>query len=275
MELVRRIERALADAGVVWADEEAWRIVEAAAGRRRAALVAGDDLGDDERERALTLARRRAAGEPLQYVTGVSGFRRLELGVGPGVFVPRPETEVVAERAMERLPRGGVLVDVGTGSGAIALSVAHERPDARVLATETSPAAASWAARNRSALGLDVELLAGDLLEPLPASLRGAVDVVVSNPPYVPSTARDALPRDVVDYEPHDALFAGEDGTELHDRVAAAARPWLRRGGWLVLEIGYDQRAAALRILSERSYADARVLPDLAGRARVVEGRAA
>jgi release factor glutamine methyltransferase len=274
VELVRRIERVLADAGVVWASSEAWRVVEAATGRRRAELVADPRAGAGAEERALELARRRAAGEPLQYVTGVAGFRRLELAVGPGVFVPRPETELVAERAMERLPRGGVLVDVGTGSGAIALAVADERPDARVLATESSPQAAAWAAGNRAALGLDVELLAGDLFEPLPASLRAAVDVVVSNPPYVPSAHAGALPRDVVDHEPHDALFAGERGTEVLDRIAAAARSWLRPGGWLVVEIGYDQRDAALRLLSERGYDDARVLRDLAGRDRVAEARA-
>lgn len=274
MELVRRIERVLADAGVVWASSEAWRVVEAATGRTRADLVADPRAGATAEGRALELARRRAAGEPLQYVTGVAGFRRIELAVGPGVFVPRPETELVAERAMARLPHGGVLVDAGTGSGAIAFAVADERPDARVLATEASARAGEWAATNRAALGLDVELLAGDLLDPLPPSLRGAVDVVVSNPPYVPSAQHDALPRDVVDHEPHDALFAGERGTEVLDRLAAAARSWLRRGGWLVVEIGYDQRDATLRLLSERGYEDARVLEDLAGRDRIAEARA-
>ncbi|MFN2589118.1 MAG: peptide chain release factor N(5)-glutamine methyltransferase [Actinomycetota bacterium] len=219
------------------------------------------------------MIRRRAAGEPLQYVLGTAAFRRLELRVGPGVFIPRPETELVAERAMELLPPRGILVDLCTGSGAIALSVADERRDARVIATEVAPAAVRWATENRRASGLRVELLVGDLFEPLPPDLVGAVDVVVSNPPYVDETERELLPREVVDHEPPDALFAPGSGTSVIRRIVGSAPEWLRPGGWVLLEIGETQGAAATGLLSARGFRDVDVRKDLNGRDRIAEGR--
>lgn len=235
-------------------------------------LLAGS-LGDDVVARARTLAARRAAGEPLQYVTGVAGFRRLDLAVGPGVLIPRPETESVAGRAMERLPPGGSAADVGTGSGAIALSIADERPDARVLATESSKAAFQWARRNADALGLSVELILCDLVDGLPPELQGALDVCVSNPPYVAFSERVVLSSDVLEHEPPEALFAGEHGLDVIDRVAGESLGWLRSGGWLVLEIGDRQGEAVRRLLEEKGYDEVSVLPDLAGRDRIAEGR--
>lgn len=219
------------------------------------------------------LVRRRLAGEPLQYVLGTAAFRRLELRVGPGVFVPRPETELVAERAMELLPDAGLLVDLCTGSGAIALSVADERPDARVVASELSAAALRWAASNRDALESRVELCHGDLFDPLPRELAGGVDVVVANPPYVDPSERRVLPRDVVDHEPEAALFAPEEGTAVITRIASEAGAWLRRDGWLVLEIGETQAASVRSILVDAGFADVSIAPDLTGRERVAEGR--
>lgn len=219
------------------------------------------------------LVRRRLAGEPLQYLLGTAAFRRLELKVGPGVFIPRPETELVAERAMARLPQEGLLVDLCTGSGAIALSVAAERPDARVFASELSPTASQWATSNRDSLGLRVDLFEGDLFEPLPSELARRVDVVVSNPPYVDHSERTLLPRDVVDHEPEQALFAPGEGTSVIARIAAEAPAWLRRDGWLVLEIGETQGDAVAGILRASGFADASIEPDLTGRDRIAEGR--
>lgn len=193
--------------------------------------------------------------------------------MGPGVFIPRPETELVAEHAMSRLPHGGVLVDLCTGSGAIALSVADERPDARVVASELSPTASLWATSNRDSLGLRVELFVGDLFEPLPSDLAGRVDVVVSNPPYVDPSERSMLPRDVVDHEPQEALFAPGEGTTVISRIAAEAPTWLRPDGWLVLEIGETQGHAVAEILRESGFADVSIEPDLTGRDRIAEGR--
>lgn len=216
--------------------------------------------------------RRRIAGEPLQYVLGTAAFRRLELRVGPGVFIPRPETELVAERAMERLPTGGTLVDLCTGSGAIALAVADERPDALVVATELSPDATRWATSNRDALGLRVEVSEGDLFDALPRDLAGRVDVVVSNPPYVDPEERSVLPRDVIGHEPEVALFAPGEGTSVIGRIAAEAPKWLRPSGWLVLEIGETQGSAVRELLVRNGFEEVSIGPDLAGRDRIAEG---
>ena len=218
---------------------------------------------------------RRTAGEPLQYVTGVAGFRRLELAVGPGVFIPRPETELVAERAMQRLPYGGTVVDVGTGSGAIALSIADERPDANVFATEASSEAMSWAVKNRDALGAKVALVKCDLLSGLPHEARGAIDVVVSNPPYIARADAESLPSDVVDHEPAGALFADNGGLSLIDALARQAPASLRPGGWLVLEIGEGQAEVVSSLLRALGYEQVSISRDLNGRNRIAEGRLA
>jgi release factor glutamine methyltransferase len=264
-ETVARVTRELAAAGCVSAAAEArWLVEEAADPQALRAMVA-----------------RRVAGEPLQYVIGWAPFGRLRLRVGPGVFVPRPETEGLADRAAARLRaagRGGsatapVAVDLCTGSGAIACFLAAEVPGARVLATELDPAALAWARPNTDRYG--VELLAGDLDAPLPGELAGRVDVLCANVPYVPSGAIPTLPRDVRDHEPRLALDGGPDGLDVLRRVAAAAGRWLAPGGFLLCEIGEDQGEAAAALLAQAGLAELTVLPDMAGGDRVVEGRRA
>jgi release factor glutamine methyltransferase len=268
------VEQVLASAGIEASTREARWLVEATTGRSHSNLAtAPADVAPPAAARALELADRRAAGEPLQYLTGLAGFRRLELVVGPGVMIPRPETESVVDRALLHLPQGGVLVDLGTGSGAIALSVADERPDARVLATERSEDALPWAAANRDRLGLDVELIACDLFSGLPAELRGEIDVVVSNPPYVSFSERDLLPVDVIEHEPHEALFGGRDGTEPTRRIVTEARDWLRKGGWLVLETSEVAGGKVERLLGDAGFTQLGLLDDLLGRPRIAEGR--
>lgn len=219
------------------------------------------------------LAARRAAGEPLQYLIGVAGFRHLELQVGPGVFIPRPETEALVELAMARLPDAGTLVDLCTGSGAVALAVAQERPDAQVFATEVATEALEWATKNRDDLELPVTFFHGDLFAPLPQELAGVLDVVTANPPYVADRESGALPADVIDHEPHVALFSGVEGMGVIDRIVAAAPRWLRPGGWLLLEIGEHQRTLVLGLLTKGGWMDATVNDDLAGRPRITEAR--
>ena len=213
---------------------------------------------------------RRCAGVPLQHLTGRQDFRQLELTVRPGVFVPRPETEVVVEVALDAISdvRGPIVADVGTGTGAIALSLAQERPDAAVYATDIAEAAVQLALENAARLGLPLEASRGDLLDGLPADLGGRVHLVVSNPPYVDPDGLATLPDDVR-ADPELALV-GE--TDLHARLVEESPAWLAPRGSLVAEVGADQ-GPAVRELFERRFVDVRVLPDLAGRDRVVAGR--
>ena len=203
---------------------------------------------------------RRANGEPLAYIEGVRGFYGLELGCGPGVLVPRPETETVVDVALELIEHVArpVVVDIGTGTGAIALAIASKRSDAEVVATDISEEALAYARDNAKALGLDVWFACGDLFDAVPQELRGRVDLVVSNPPYV----RDGteLPPDVR-AEPPVALYAGPDGTDVLKRIADGAAEWLKPDGAVVLEIGDGTQACVL---------GGSVRADLSGRPRVV-----
>ena len=221
-----------------------------------------------EQERVSVLAARRAAREPLQYIVGEWGFRRLTLTVDDRALIPRPESETVVERCLALLegrdaPR---VLDVGTGSGAIALAIADEHPGARVTGIDVSAEALSLARENSARTGVAIELLEIDLLSGLPGA---DWDLVVSNPPYVRPDEATGLAPEVVDWEPHVALFdAGH--TETLVRAAAAV---LATGGALVLE-SYDERARAVAdLLSRAGFSDVAVTRDLAGRDRVVEGR--
>ena len=256
----------------MFADQEVRWLLEAATGLARSQLV-GASVEEGVAAEAIALARRRATGEPLQYITGVAGFRKLELAVGPGVLIPRPETEMVVERALQHLPAKGTAVDVGTGSGAIALSIAHERPNARVLATDISRTALEWAERNRDSLGLAVEFIECDLFTKVPKSLSGGVDLVVSNPPYVPEGEARMLPRDVLEHEPREALFGGSDGREIIRALASSARDYLTPDGWLVLEIAAGSGSEVASELTKLGYERVSAGLDLAGRERVAEGR--
>jgi release factor glutamine methyltransferase len=211
---------------------------------------------------------QRCHGVPLQYLTGEQQFFDLVLGVAPGVFVPRPETEVLVEKALEVIEdvAAPVVVDVGTGTGAVALAVKRFRPDALVWATEASDEAVAVARANASRHELEVDVRQGDLLSPLPEDVTA--DLVVSNPPYVTAEEYESLPPEVR-AEPDAALLGG---TTIHARLAAQAPERLAAGGWLVMEIGAAQGDDVRRILSER-FEPVEVLPDLAGRDRVVRGR--
>jgi release factor glutamine methyltransferase len=246
-------------------------LLAAVLGTDRAGVYTRDGLTTAEARRFGRALCRRCAGEPLQHVTGEQGFRRLTLRVRPGVFVPRPETEVLVDVGLRSLDgtSSPVVVDVGTGSGAIALAVKDERPDARVLATDLSPEAVALARENARALGLEVEVLKGDLLGPLPEGLRGRVDAVLANPPYVAPEDRPSLPTDVL-AEPGLALFGTID---LYRRLFPEALAWLRPGGIVAVEV--EERAAeAVAVAARDAGLEAiEVAPDLAGRDRVVSGR--
>ncbi|HZD37266.1 MAG TPA: peptide chain release factor N(5)-glutamine methyltransferase [Actinomycetes bacterium] len=266
----------LAAAGCVSADAESRWLLEEVLELPAGAVVARRARPMPPRAaRALEgMVARRVAGEPLQYVIGWAPFGALRILVGPGVFVPRPETELVASRAAGHLRAAGApatAVDLCTGSGAIACFLADAAPGARVLATELDARALVWARRNLA--GRPVELFEGDLDEPLPAALHGRVDVLVTNVPYVPSGAIPLLPRDVRVYEPLVALDGGADGLDVLRRVVDRAGRWLAPGGWLLCEIGDDQGAPAAALLERAGLAQVAIRPDLTGRIRMAEGR--
>ena len=269
--LVRRSSEFLRAHGVQSPEATAETLLMHHLGVDRAGLYARSAPLDPQAAKAFGRSLcARCSGTPLQHVTGEQQFMDLSLRVEPGVFVPRPETEGLVVAALETL-RGAerpVVVDVGTGTGAVALAVAHHRPDANVLATDVSEAAVTLARSNADRLRLAVDVRLGDLLEPLPAELRGRVNLVVSNPPYIEEEAFDSLPLEVRS-EPREALVGG---TQLHTRLATDGPEWLRPGGWLVVEIGDDQGPEVRSLLSAR-FELVEVLTDLAGRDRLVRGR--
>lgn len=271
-ELVSEIKGTLSDAGIENAARESEWIVESASGLDRTGIALHSGTVDDEIVvRSRQLAQRRAGGEPLQYVTGVVGFRRLELQIGPGALIPRPESELVTGVALELLPHAGLLVDIGTGAGAMALATADERPDAKVVATDIAPDALTWAKKNAAMLDLDVEFYEGDLFDCLPETLKGSIDVVVSNPPYVPENF--SLAPVIRDHEPHVALFAAGDGLSIIERLVLAAPEWLKRDGWVVLEMDHAQRDAVRRLFEAAGYQDVEILEDQTGRPRIARAR--
>ncbi|WP_375400116.1 peptide chain release factor N(5)-glutamine methyltransferase [uncultured Amnibacterium sp.] len=280
-QVLRSAAEVLRSAGVEAARVDAELLLAHLLGTTRGALQAmaltGVHMPDPIRQPFADLVRRRQAREPLQHLTGRAPFRTLELAVGPGVFVPRPETEVVAQHAIDALrrvrgrrrdARRPAAVDLGTGSGAIALALAAEVPGAEIVGIERSPAAYEWAVRNAESIALpNVRILLADLADALP-ELRGAVDVVVSNPPYVPE---DMVPRDpeVRLHDPAVALYGGPDGLDPMRAVIATARRLLRSGGTLVVEHGEAQGQQVRSLLDAVDWRDAATHPDLTGRDRL------
>ena len=243
-------------------------------GTDRAGLYARNEGLSTAESRAFgRVLCQRCAGVPLQHLTGRQPFRGLDLAVRPGVFVPRPETEVLVQTALEKVSalERPIVVDVGTGTGAIALYIKQERPDAVVFATDLSSEAVALARSNADRAGLDVTVIEGDLLSSLPSDLSRRIDVVVSNPPYVSTAEFAALPAEVL-ADPELSLDGGAGGVQVIERLARESPAWLRRGGFLVVEIGSEQGMEVSALLSDR-FEDVRVLPDLAGRDRVVAGR--
>ena len=266
-DVLRRATEYLAERGVASPRVDAELLLAYGLGLERIELYTQHDrpLNPDERAVVRELVRRRGRREPLAYVLGDCGFRHLVLKTDTRALIPRPETEVVVDRCLALLagtdaPR---VLDVGTGCGAIALSIAREHPGARVIATDSSPDALALAGENAQRLGLELELAPGDLL----AGVAGPFDLVVSNPPYVSAAELGSLEPEVRDWEPRAALV--DDGQT--ERLAAAARAVLQ--GSLVLEVHEERATEVRRLLEGLGYVDVRVTPDLALRPRVVEGR--
>jgi len=222
------------------------------------------------------LIARRRAGEPIQYITGHAEFFGLPFAVTPGVLIPRPETEHLVEEVLRlsaSLPNPKI-ADIGTGSGAIAVALAHNLPQAQITATDLSPQALAIARRNAdSNLVADrIEFLEGDLLTPI-AGRR--FSMIVSNPPYVPLRDRASLSVEVRDHEPHSALFAGDDGLDVYRRLIPDAYPLLIPGGWLVIEIGFGQKPAIEEMMAENKYESVHFIADYQEIPRIAAGQIA
>ncbi|WP_422745809.1 peptide chain release factor N(5)-glutamine methyltransferase [Mycobacterium sp. WMMD1722] len=263
---------ALADAGVGSARVDAELLAAHAAGtdRTRLGLLTGpNDLPADFPARYDGLVAERARRIPLQHLVGTAAFGPVEVAVGPGVFVPRPETEALLEWAMGlTLPSDPVIVDLCTGSGALALALATHRPAARVIAVDDSPAALGYARRNLDGTG--VELVDADVTSRgLMPELDSAVDVLVANPPYIPDGA--ALPPEVTDHDPAHALFGGPDGMTVIEAIAALGKRWLRAGGRCAVE--HDDTTSAQTVeafVRIGGFGDVTPRRDLTGRPRFV-----
>ncbi len=276
---VRRLvvdgSRRLAEAGVASPDHDAAELLAHAAGTTRGRLGLTGSVTEEQATAYDALLTRRAAREPLQHLTGTAAFRYVELVVGPGVFVPRPETELLAGWAVEQaLARERPLVvDLCTGSGAIALSVADEVPGAVVHAVELDPGALAWAERNLGDSG--VSLHAGDLADALP-ELDGTVDVVVCNPPYIPLDAWESVAAEARDHDPQAALWSGADGLDALRVLERTAARLLRSGGVVGAEHADAQGLSAPAVFSRSGrWADVRDHLDLAGRDRYLTARLA
>jgi release factor glutamine methyltransferase len=247
-----------------------------AAGMSRSAFLAhsGDELDLAAATHYEVLLERRREGEPIQYITGACEFYGLPFRVTPDVLIPRPETEHLVERVLELAvaftePR---IVDVGTGSGAIAVALAHKMPNARIVAIDLSEAALDVALENakHNAVADRIRFVQGDLLAPIASE---TFDLVVSNPPYVPAADRETLAIEVREFEPGLALFAGEDGLEIYRRLIPDAFGVLASGGLIALEMGFGQSDAVGRLLTAAGFLDVRFTADLQGIPRVALAR--
>lgn len=268
------VERLIAS-GVESPDRDVDLLLAHVLGVSLGALVLREELSEDERERVEAYVGRRAAREPLQHLTGSAAFRYVELAVGPGVFVPRPETELLAGWAIEQAVGldEPVIVDLCTGSGAIARAVADEVPGARVHAVELDPDAFKWAERNLAGTGVD--LRHGDMAVEF-EDLLGTVDVVVCNPPYIPLEAWESVATEARDHDPHLALFSGQDGLDAIRVLAHRAAQLLRPGGVLGCEHADVQGVDAPGVFSRHGrWIEVLDHRDLAGRPRFVTARLA
>ncbi|MEX1047327.1 MAG: peptide chain release factor N(5)-glutamine methyltransferase [Actinomycetota bacterium] len=269
-EVLLRAMRYLDAHGVEGSRENAETLLARVLGTNRAGLYTRSEGLSSGEARAFGRALcQRCTGTPLQHLIGEQQFRSLALEVRPGVFVPRPETELIVDAALAAIEKtkGPNVVDVGTGTGAIALAVKAERSDTTVVATDRSPEAVALAADNAARLGLEVTVVGGDLFSEVPGNLKGEVDLVVSNPPYVAEKDYEDLPAEVR-ADPFSALVGG---TDMYRELVVRSAEWLRPGGSLIVEIG-PALASEIADVFREAFVDIRVLPDLTGRDRMVGG---
>lgn len=257
--------------GIEDADSTARMMVTRILNKPMAQLLAQTEPVEPDEARALSQClARRLKGEPIQYILGEADFYGLTLCVTPAVLIPRMDTETLVAEALKRIPKGGRVLDVCTGSGCIALALKHERPDCEVQATDISTEALEVAEGNGRRLGLDVCWRCGDLCAPVKTQ---RFDVVVSNPPYISEAEYEQLSPLVREHEPSLALLAGAKGLDVYERLIGQAAGCLREGGWLGLEIGYAQAQDVMRLCRQAGLKEVGLKEDLSGLPRVVHGR--
>ena len=274
-QVLEALTRRLASAGVPSPSADARWLLLHALGWSAADLTLSTDrpLTAAQLRAVTVLADRRAAREPLQLIVGCTSFRGHTLVLRPGVFIPRPETELLVDLVLAAAPEGGVVVETCAGSGAVACAVAAERSDLWVLAVDRDPAAVALTRENADRLGVAVDARAGDLLDAVSGPLWGQVDVVTANPPYLATDEVETLEPEVADWDPPHALVAGPTGHEVSDALIASAPAHLRPGGWLLLELDERRVAEAASRARQRSMVDVGTRTDLTGRPRFVVAR--
>jgi release factor glutamine methyltransferase len=272
--LAQKAAQLLAERGIENARLEAELLLAHVLGIKRLDLYLQFDrpLTAAQLEHFRQVVRRRLKREPLQYITGRAQFRSLNLAIDPRALIPRPETEVLVSVVLEYVRAQGRalrLIDIGTGSGAIALSIAKEAPNVSVQATDISSAAAALAGENAAEIGIELPVWTGSLFDPVPEGEQ--FDIVVSNPPYIAESERPQLQPEVREWEPASALFAGTDGLDVVRALVAAAPARMTVGGLLALEIGSTQAREVESMMNvSSSFEEIRVIRDLSGRERIV-----
>ena len=262
----------LAEKGIGNARLETEWLLGAALGVDRVGLYVNFDkpLNPEELAAVRGLVARRARREPLQYILGSQEFFGLDFEVSPAVLIPRHDTEVLVEEALRRAPAAGSILDIGVGSGCIAVALAKNLPEARVWGVEQSPGALALARRNAERHGVRVTLFEGSLFEPFGGQ---RFDLIVSNPPYIPTADLETLQPEVRDYEPRAALDGGADGLDFYRTIVPAAPEHLNPGGWLLVELGIGQAEAVLGMFGRAGFGDCFTARDPSGIDRVVGGR--
>lgn len=269
-ELFQEGKKALQAARIGEWELDAWYLLEAVTGSTRSGYYLYQDrpVEHEEIRRYRELVRKRSGHVPLQYLTGIQEFMGYPFYVNEQVLIPRQDTEVLVEEAIKYIARGSKILDLCTGSGCILLSILKLVPGIRGTGADLSEGALGIARKNQESLGVEASFLQSDLFE----QLEGKFDYILSNPPYISSAVIDTLMEEVREHEPRMALDGGADGLVCYRKIIGQSPAYLKPGGMLFLEIGYDQ-AEAVRTLMEQAFADIQVVKDLAGLDRVVYGR--